>query len=222
MIIISQSGARSRIDGQRCLKIQAAGCFNVPMASWRGDAGTSGVPGDAVNAIIGIAAVVVAVIALANSQRHEALLVIGIAAVVVFVLAMATLLTQKRIKVRQARRYLSEERAIIADMRAALEEVQKDLEAPPGQRDLLTSHMEAVRRLVARIQATSDIHALAAGVADAINHSRFRLEEPEESHSTVIDALIRCEKAEYGYGEIEEKLNSAVGWWLHVPRSTRP
>src|SRR5271165_6650953 len=70
------------------LEILAVCCFNVSMTSWRGDVSTSGVAGGAVSAVIGIAAVVVAVVALSNSQRHEAFLAIGIAAVVVFVLAV--------------------------------------------------------------------------------------------------------------------------------------
>jgi mannitol-specific phosphotransferase system IIBC component len=191
------------------------------MTSWRGDVGTSGVLGGTLNAIIGIAAAVVAVIALANSQRHEALLAIGIAAVVVFVLAMVTLFTRKQINLRRAKRYLREERAVIADMKAALQKVQKDLEAPPEQRDLLADHMEAVRRLVARIRVTSGINVCATRVADDISNHRFRPDEPEASHDTVTTALIDCDKAEYGYGEIDERLKSATVLRQRVPKSAR-
>jgi hypothetical protein len=201
--------------------MQDAGCFNVSMTSWRGDVGTSGVLGGAVSAIIGIAAVVVAVIALANSQRRQALLVIGIAAVVVFALAMITLLMRKRIKLWHAKRYLGEERGIIVHMQAALQEVQKDLEALPERRALLADHMEAVNRLAARIKRTRGINVLADLVADEIYHSTFRPNEPEASQRTVLGALIRCEKAEYGYSEIEEELKSATAWRQHVPKPTR-
>ena len=190
------------------LKMQAAACFNVSMATWRGDSSTSGIPGGAVSAIIGVAAVVVAVVALANSQRHEALLAIGIAAAVVFVLAVVVFLVGKRLKLEQARRYLREERGIIADMKAALEEVQKDFEAPPEDPDLLADHIGAVRHIAVLIKQTNGINVNTDLVADNILHGTFRETEPEASGHTVSVALINCEKAEYAYSIIEARLNS--------------
>jgi hypothetical protein len=190
------------------------------MATWRGDVGTSGVLGGAVSAIIGIAAVVVAVVALANSQRHEALLAIGISAVVVFVSAVVVFFVRQRIKFKQAKRYLREERGIIADMKAALEEVQKDLEAPPEHRDLLADHIGTVRRIAVLIKQTNGINVIADLVADNILHSTFRETEPKASGHTVSVALISCEKAEYGYRIIENRLNSP-GWRQYMPRLAR-
>jgi hypothetical protein len=187
------------------------------MATWRGDVGTSGVIGGTVSAIVGVAAVVVAVVALANSQRHEALLAIGISAVAVFVSAVLVFFVRKRINFKRAERYLREERGIIADMKAALEEVQKDLEAPSEHRDLLADHIGTVRHIAVLIKQTNGINVIADLVADNILHGTFRENEPEASSHTVSVALINCEKAEYGYGIIENRLNS-LGWRQYVPR----
>jgi hypothetical protein len=204
------------------LRMQAACCLIMPMPRWRGDdVGASGVLGGAASAIIGIAAVVVAVIALANAQRDEALLAIGIAAVVVSVVAMATLLMRKRIGNWKAKRYLTEERGIIADLRAALEEVKKDLEAPSEHRDLPADHIADVRVLVARIKHINGIDYFADRAAEDILHGTFRADKPDASLDTVIIALIDCEKAEYSYNGIEEQLKSGNGWLQHMPKPWR-
>jgi hypothetical protein len=192
------------------------------MTRWRGDdVGSSGVLGGAVSAIIGIAAVVVAVIALAKAQRHEALLAIGIAAVVVFVLAMLTLLMRKRIGNWKTKRYLREERGIIADMKAALEEVRMDFEAPPEHRDLLDDHIAVVRDVMERIKMIDGINYFTNRAADDISNGTFRSSEPDASLATVIIALIDCDKAEHSYSTIEKQLKSANGWRQYVPKPWR-
>jgi hypothetical protein len=188
------------------------------MASWRGDVQNSSALGGAVTAVIGIAAVVVAVVALSKSQRHEALFAIGIAAVVVFVLAVIVFVIQTRSGNRHARRYLMEELRIITDTRAALKDVQKDLEALPERRGLLEGHMDIVNDLAACITATKGINELAIRVADEIYNEPFRPDEPEESKTTVIVALIKCDKAEIGYRHIEKELNSTAGWRKRVSK----
>ena len=70
--------------------------FECTHGNLAGDVQNSGTLGGAVTAMIGIAAVVVAVVALSNSQRHEALLAIGISAVVVFILAAIVFFVRTR------------------------------------------------------------------------------------------------------------------------------
>jgi hypothetical protein len=195
--------------------------LNGPVASWRGDVQNSGALGGAVTAVIGVAAVVVAVVALGNSQRHDALLAIGIAAVVVFILAAIVFIVKTRRGNRQAIRYLREEQSIIADMKAALEDVQEDLEALPERGGLLKDHMDIVNGLTARITATKGINELALRVASEIYGEPFRPDEPEASKTTVIVALLKCEKADVGYRHIENELNSITGWRRYVSKPAR-
>lgn len=143
---------------------------------------------------------------------------IGVAAVVVFVLAAFALLVGNRIKLARAKRYLREERGIIADMKAALEKVQKDLEAQSDHRDLLGDHIGAVRHIAVLIKQTSGINVVADLVADGILHNTFQEAEPGASGRTVTAALIGCEKAEIGYSIIEKRLNSASGWRQYVSK----
>src|ERR1700722_5880471 len=188
------------------------------MASWRGDVQNSGALGGAVTAVIGVAAVVVAVVALGHSPRHDALFAIGIAAVVVFVLAAIVFVIRTRRGNQQAIRYLREEQRIIADMKAALEDVQEDLEALPERSGLLKDHMDIVNGLVGRITAITGINELAVKVASQIDGETFRPDEPEESKTTVIVALLKCEKADAGYRHIESQLNSITGWRRYVSK----
>ena len=81
--------------------------------------------------------------------------------------------------------------------------------------------MKIVNDLVGRITATKGINDLAIRVADKIYNGTFRPDEPEASEDTVIGALIRCDKAETGYHDIEIKLNSMVGWRQRVSNLAR-
>jgi len=194
------------------LEEAAVDWFNMSMTSWRGDMGTSDILGGAVTTLIAIAAVVVAVIALSGSQRHQAVVALSITAAVVFILAVIILLVRTRVKTRRARGYVNEERAMVVEMKAALGKVRSDLEALPEHTGSLADDITTVRHLAIDIKTTKDINFLAGQIADQILDKPFKIEEPVASLGTVISALIMCDKAIYGYGKLEGQLKSADGW----------
>ena len=183
------------------------------MTSWRGDR-TTGTWEAAATLIVGIAAVIAGVLALSGPKERLAAVTIGISVAVVLVLAVV----RKYIRNHRTRRYLNEERALIVEIRQALEIVERDL-APSSERSgSLDADMHTVNQLLTRIKVTPGIHSLAVSVADYMDKHTFRPQEPEVSLRSVIGAKESCDKALDGYDQLEQERRTTGRWLKHRVR----
>jgi hypothetical protein len=175
------------------------------MTGWRGDQRASGIWGGAVTLWAGVAAVIAAAFALSVSKERLAAVAIGITGAVIFGLTLTIVAVRKSISNHRTRRYLNEERALIFEIRHALEKVERDL-APSSERSgPLDADMRTVNQLVAQIKATFGIHSFAVSVADYVYDHTFRPQDPEASLHTVIGAKEMCDRALYGYVHLEQE-----------------
>jgi hypothetical protein len=194
----------------------------VLMTGWRGDQRASGILGGAVTLWVAIAAVIVAAFALSVSEQLFAAVAIGIAGAVILVLTMIIAVVRKSISKRSTRSYLHEERALIVEIRQALEIVERDLALPSEHSGLLDADMRTVNRLAAKIKATDGIHPFAINVADYVYNHAFRSQEPDASARTVIGAKESCDKALDGYDQLEQKHTTSGLWLKHRVRHPEP
>ena len=156
------------------------------------------------------------------SKQLLSVVAIIIAGAVIFGLTLITAMVRKSISKRRTRRYLNEERALIVEIRQALEIVERDL-APSSQiSGSLNDDIDAVNDLVAQIRATSGIHSFAVSVADYVRKNTLGPQEPEASLDTVIGAKVACDQALAGYAHLERGLESRGGWLKHRVRHTEP
>ena len=202
--------------------VRHVSCLIVHMTAWRGDQRASGILGGAVTLWVAVAAVIVAVPALSVSKQLFAAAVIGVAGAVIFGFTLIAMVARKYIQNRRTRRYLKEERALIVEIRQALEIVERDL-APSSERSgSLDADTRTVNQLAAKIKATDGIHPFAINVADYVYNHTFRPQEPDASAGTVIGAKERCDRAFDGYDQLEQERTTAGRWLKHWVRHPNP
>ena len=140
----------------------------------------------------------------------------------IFGFTLIAMVARKYIQNRRTRRYLKEERALIVEIRQALEIVERDL-APSSERSgSLDADMRTVNQLAAKIKATDGIHPFAINVADYVYNHTFRPQEPDASAGTVIGAKERCDRAFDGYDQLEQERTTAGRWLKHWVRHPNP
>lgn len=192
------------------------------MTDWRGDDRASSTWGGATTLWAAVAAVIVAVFTLSVSKQLLSVVAIIIAGAVIFGLTLIAAVVRKSISKRRTGRYLNEERALIVEIRQALEIVERDLAPPSQSSGSLNDDIDAVNDLVAQIRATSGIHSFAVSVADYVRKNTFGPQEPEASLNTVIGAKVACDQALAGYAHLEHGLESRGGWLKRRIRHTEP
>lgn len=192
------------------------------MTSGRGDDRSSGIWSGAVTIWVTAAAAIVAALALSVPRLRIAAVAIGILAAVIFVVALTIVVVRKSISNRRTRRDLNEERALIIEMDHALEKVKRDLETPSECSGSLDTAMQAVNDLIARIKAKYPRDSPAGSVADYMDKNTLRLQDPEASLRTVIDAKERCARALAVHAHIEQERRTTGRWLKLRVRHSKP
>ena len=192
------------------------------MTSGRDDDRSSGIWVGALTILVGVAAVIVAALALNGAEQRLAAVTIGIAGAVIFCLALIIVVVRKSINNRRTRRQLNEERALIIETGHALEKVKRDLGASSERSGSLKDDMQAVDDLIARIKATARRDSPAASVAGYMDEHTLRPEELEVSLRAITDAKERCARALAVHAHLEPERGTTGRWLKHKVRHPEP